>query len=72
LYAQKGSKINVDGIKAALGLNNHERYSSQCIILNLYTNSQSMVHDRQFNINNSSWVKNVLIKHRSVTPSSVS
>jgi len=37
-------------MEAALGLKNHERYSSQCIILNLYTNSQSMVRYKQFNI----------------------
>lgn len=35
MVCSKGSKINVDGIKAVLGLKNHERFSSQCIILNL-------------------------------------
>jgi len=40
MVCSKESKKHVDGIKAALGLKNHERYSSQCIIPNLYTNSQ--------------------------------
>jgi len=50
IVCSKGSKINVDGIKAALCFKNQERYSSRCIILNLYTNPQSMVLDKQFNI----------------------